>query len=202
MNDASRRIAKQVSLFLGWSLAFIVLISGASSHAQASRKDDAGSQSETAIMQELLAEVRQLRQAVQHAAAVDIRMQLVLQQMQLQQQQLNRASSRLDDIRKQIADFSSHEAEIASNLQNTEARLTEEQDPKTVKELQEEQAQFKEWTTQQLPAREAQLRAQEADAATLLQNEQNKWQELSDQLSALTQTLATDSTREPEAKHP
>ena len=32
-------------------------------------------------------------------------------------------------------------------------------------------------------SREAQLRVKEADAATLLQNEQNKWQDLSDQLS-------------------
>ena len=32
-------------------------------------------------------------------------------------------------------------------------------------------------------------RVKEADAATLLQSEQNKWQDLSDQLSALTQSL-------------
>ena len=118
-------------------------------------------------MQELLAEVRQLRQAVQQVAAVEVRVQLVQQQ-----QQLSRASSRLDDIRKQIADLSSHEAEIASNLQSTDARLGQEQDPKVVAERQQEQTQFKEWMTQQFPAREAQLRAQEADAATLLQNEQ------------------------------
>jgi hypothetical protein len=153
-------------------------------------------------MQELLAEVRQLRQAVQQVAAVDVRVQLVLQQMQLELQQLSLASSRLDDIRKQIADLSSHEAEIASNLQSTEARVGQEQDPKVVAELQQEQTQFKEWMTQQFPAREALLRAQEADAATLLQNEQNKWQELNDQLSALTQTLAVGSTYAPAGKHP
>jgi chromosome segregation ATPase len=202
MNVARGARRRQAGRFFVYALVSIALISGLSGNAQTPQKNEASTPSETAIMQALLAEVRQLRQAVQHVAAVDVRVQLVLQQMQLEQQQLNRASLRLDDIRKQIADFSSHEAEVASNLQSTEARLTEEQDPKTVKELQEEQAQFKEWMTQQLPAREAQLRAQEADAATLLQNEQNRWQELSDQLSALTQTLATDSTGEPEGKHP
>jgi len=195
-------MVRQAGRFFVYALASVALIGGPRGYAQTSQKNEAGAPSETAIMQALLVEVRQLREAVQHVAAVDVHVQLVLQQMQLEQQQMNRASSRLDDIRKQIADFSSHEVEIASNLQRTEARLTEEQDPKTVKELQEEQAQFKEWMTQQLPAREAQLRAQEADAATLLQNEQNKWQELSDQLSALTQALATESTGAQEGRRP
>lgn len=202
MNVAREVMGRRAGRSLVYALVSVALISGSGGHAQASQKSEGGTPSETAIMQSLLDEVRQLRQAVQRVAAVDVRMQLVLQQMQLQQQQLNRASSRLDDIRKQIADFSSHEAEIASNLQSTEARLSEEQDPKTVHELQQEQAQFKEWMTQRLPAREVQLRAQEADAATLLQNEQNKWQELSDQLSALTQVLGTASAGAEEGKRP
>ena len=202
MNVARGATGTQAGRFFVYGLASIAFISGLSGHAQASQKSEGGTPSETAIMQSLLDEVRQLRQTVQRVAAVDVRVQLVLEQMQLQQQQLNRASSRLDDIRKQIADLLTHEAEVASNLQGIEARLGEEKDPKTVSELQQEQAQFKEWLTQQFPAREAQLRAQEGDAATLLQNEQNKWQELSDQLSALTQVLGTASAGAEEGKRP
>ena len=135
MNVARRAMGRQAGRFFVYALVSTALISGLNGHAQTSQKNEAGTPSETAIMQALLVEVRQLRQAVQHVAAVDVRVQLVLQQMQLQQQQLNRASSRLDDIRKQIADLSSHEADVASNLQSVEARLSQEQDPKVVPEL-------------------------------------------------------------------
>src|SRR5215469_5743213 len=109
MNVARTAMVRQAGRFFVYTLASVALIGGPRGYAQTSQKNEAGAPSETAIMQALLVEVRQLREAVQHVAAVDVHVQLVLQQMQLEQQQMNRASSRLDDIRKQIADFSSHE---------------------------------------------------------------------------------------------
>jgi len=201
MNVTPGAMRRETGRLFAYGFSFTVLISGFTGYAQTSQKNDAGPHSETAIMQEMLAEVRQLRRAVERVAAVDVRVQLTLQQMQLEQQQLNRASSRLEEVRKQIADLSSQQADFASRLQGTEARLGQEQDPRLVAQLRQEQDGLKEMT-ERFPAREARLRAQEADAATSLQIEQNKWQELSDQLSALTQTLGVDSTGGADGKRP
>ena len=76
----------------------------------------------------------------------------------------------------------------ADGLQKTEVRISREQDAERLQALEDERAGFKKML-EESTSREAQLRVKEADAATLLQNEQNKWQDLSDQLSALTQSL-------------
>ena len=48
------------------------------SSAQAARKDDADARSELAVMQALLAEVRQLRQEIKHMAVINNRAQLTM----------------------------------------------------------------------------------------------------------------------------
>jgi chromosome segregation ATPase len=115
-----------------------------------------------------------------------------LQQMQLQERRLNRASAHLDDLRKQIAALSEQQAQVASELQRTEARLGQEGDPEHLRDLQQHQSDLKNMM-ERLATREAQLRPQEADAAMLVQNEQNKWQDLSDQLSTLIQGLGSEA---------
>ena len=84
----------------------------------------------------------------------------------------------------------------ADGLQKTEVRISREQDAERLQALEDERAGFKKML-EESTSREAQLRVKEADAATLLQNEQNKWQDLSDQLSALTQSLGSGSTVSP-----
>lgn len=78
----------------------------------------------------------------------------------------------------------------ASHLQDLEVRLEQEQDASLKRAMEQENAGFK-TMIEQSAAREAQLRAQEADAATVVQTEQNKWQDLSDQLSTLSQSLGS-----------
>ena len=101
MNVARTAMVRQAGRFFVYAMASIALIGGPSGNAQTSQKNEAGAPCETAIMQALLVEVRQLREAVQHVAAVDVHVQLVLQQMQLEQQQKVRpATSGISMVRK------------------------------------------------------------------------------------------------------
>lgn len=193
MNFQSWATRRRTSRFFIYALGFTASIGGFAGYAGTAQKNEGDVHSEVAIMQALLLEVRQLRQEVGHIAAVNGRVQITLQQMQLQEERLNHASLRLEDVHKRIDTLLSQQANTASTLQNIEARLGQEHDPGRLPQLQEEQAQLKAMM-ERFPAMEAQLRAQEADAATQVQSEQNKWQELSDQLSALTQSLGADST--------
>jgi len=155
---------------------------------RAAQKGEADSSSQARIMQALLLEVRELRLAVEHLAAVNGRQQVILQQMQLQGERLSHASMELEDVRKQIQDVSTQQGDMSRALENIEARLAQEVDPKRISELQGQQADFK-IRTEQLATQESRLRVQEADAENLVKTEQNKWQDLSDQLSTLTQSL-------------
>lgn len=143
-------------------------------------------------MQALLFEVRELRQSVEHLAVVNARMQITIQQLQLQEQRLSHASAKLDDIRKQIAALSSQQSDVANMLPPLERQVSEQHDEARRGALEQRITNLKA-IMEQLPTKEAALRAQEADAATAAQNEQNKWQDLNDQLSTLTQSLGSGS---------
>jgi chromosome segregation ATPase len=174
---------------LGMTMSLSSFISNAGAAAE---KGGDSPQSEIAIMQALLGEVRQLRQAVERVSTVNGRVQIALQQMQLQEHRLSQASTQLSDIHKQVSTLSSRRTEIANHLTGIEASLNEEQDPVRLKALRETQASLK-MQMEGLSAREVQLQAEEADANTVVQSEQNKWQDLSDQLLVLTQSLGADS---------
>jgi hypothetical protein len=166
---------------------------------RAAQKDDNTVQSQTQMMQALLLGVRQLRQAVERMAALNGRgqaVQIALQQMQVHEQRLNHASVQLEGIRREIEAVSSQRLAHASLLQNAEARLSEEQDATRLPQLQRGQGHIKAMI-EQSEAKEARLRSQEADAVTLVQNEQNKWQDLSDRVSSLTESLESDSVVPP-----
>jgi chromosome segregation ATPase len=189
----------QTEMISGWvrrfgifALGLTMSLSGFSYARAAAQKEGDSPQSEIAIMQALLGEVRQLRQAVERLSAVNGRVQIALQQMQLQEHRLSQASAELSDIHKQMSMISSRRTEIASHLTAIGASLNDEHDPVRLKELQEAQASLK-METEGLSAREAQFQPQEADASTVVQSEQNKWQDLSDQLLVLTQSLGADS---------
>jgi hypothetical protein len=190
LNFESAGTRRRPGQFFIYAFGLMTSISVFAGNGWSAQKGDVDPHSEAEIMQALLLEVRQLRQAVEHVAAVNGRVQATLQQMQLQEQRLNRATVQLEDIRRQIEDVSSRQADLARALQNTEARLGQEVDPKRVSELEGQQADLK-IMTEQLVRKESRLRAQETDADTLVQGEQNKWQDLNDQLAALTQSQGT-----------
>jgi phosphoenolpyruvate carboxylase len=98
------------------------------------------------------------------------------------------ASVQLDAVRKQIADVLSQHEQAAKNIERLEAAIPQEQDAKRAAEEEGALAAFKQ-SVERLTANEARLRAQEADATIVAQSEQAKWQDLTDRLSALNQSL-------------
>ena len=188
MNYPSAGVQRgQIKLFIS-ALSLAASIGVLAGDGRAAQKGEADSSSQARIMQALLLEVRELRLAVEHLAAVNGRQQVILQQMQLQGERLSHASMELEDVRKQIQDVSTQQGDMSRALENIEARLAQEVDPKRISELQGQQADFK-IRTEQLATQESRLRVQEADAENLVKTEQNKWQDLSDQLSTLSQCL-------------
>jgi hypothetical protein len=78
------------------------------------------------------------------------------------------------------------------SLANLESNISQEQDSEQLRRLEDQKTQYKNaierWTS-----REARLRVQETDAAMSVQNAKAKWQDLSDQLSALSLSLESDN---------
>jgi hypothetical protein len=176
------------SRFFIYALCVTAIFTSPLSSAQTATKDNADVRSELALMQALLTEVRQLRQDVKHMAVVNGRAQVTIQQMQLQEQRVTHASVQLDAVRKQIADVLSQHEQAAKNIERLEAAIPQEQDAKRAAEEEGALAAFKQ-SVERLTANEARLRAQEADATIVAQSEQAKWQDLTDRLSALNQSL-------------
>ena len=177
--------------FVIYALCATAVFTSPLSSAQIATKDNSDVRSELVVMQALLTEVRQLRHEVKHLAVVNTRAQLTMQQMQLQEQRLSHVSAELDGIRRQLAAVSSQHAENAKRVEDFETRNTQEQDPKIVANQEAIVRDLKEMV-ERSTSREASLRAQEADAALRVQNEQAKWQDLSDQVSTLSQSLESD----------
>jgi hypothetical protein len=149
-------------------------------------------QTSDSTMQALLAEVRQLRLALERSAVVAPRIQVTLQRMQLQQDSVSRASRQLEDLRDQLAKSAAVEADMAVHIKDVEARSAQEQDSARRKAMEDEVKQFKsrlEQKTDQQTMNDAQQRARESELVGRLQTEQAKLNELNDRLNTLERML-------------
>lgn len=143
---------------------------------------------DTQILQQLVAEVRQLRLALERTNSVNSRLQITLQRIQLQQNQINRISSQLESVRSEILRSEAEQGQASSNLADLESRIEQEQNPNTQKTLQEEQKYMKAFAEQK--ARVVQdERTREAELASSLQEEQGKLSELQTQLDSLEKLI-------------
>jgi predicted nucleic acid-binding Zn-ribbon protein len=139
-------------------------------------------------VQALLAEVRQLRIALERSAILAPRIQVTLQRVQLQQDATTRASRDLETVRSQISNSVNQEQGLAAQLKDLETRMTQEQDPVRRKNLENESRMVKLISEQQVTGM-SQLRAREAEAEGRLQSEQAKLSELNDRLNNLERQL-------------
>ena len=89
-------------------------------------------------LQALLAEVRQLRLALERSAVVAPKIQMTLQRLQLQQEAVTRASRDLEVVRNQLSGATREERDLTSHLKILEASLVSEQDASKRKALEEE----------------------------------------------------------------
>lgn len=149
-------------------------------------------QTSDSTIQALLAEVRQLRLALERSAVVAPKIQVTLQRIQLQQDHVSRLSRQLDDFRDQQARSASEVANMTARIKEAEAHSLQEQDPARRKTLEDEIKMTKvhlQAQTEQQRMREVQLQARESELAGRLRTEQARLGELNDRLSVLERML-------------
>jgi chromosome segregation ATPase len=136
----------------------------------------------------LLTEVRELRMAVQRAAAVGPRLQIAMRRLDWQEQRLARVSGQIDDLRKRISGTALRHAEVTARLKNAEAELTQTANAEHRKQLPEVIGVLKS-ELEQTGRTEAQLRSEEAALSAELRTEQAKADELASKIEGLELAL-------------
>jgi hypothetical protein len=137
-------------------------------------------------LESLLAEVRQLRLAIERSAILGPKMQLALQRMSMQDQKIARISSQLDNTRREIAARTDAQRRIADQIASHEQRIVAETDPVRRKQLEGERENLKGIPTATI---DPQLLARETELASSLRTEQAVVQEISAKLDALERFL-------------
>jgi predicted nucleic acid-binding Zn-ribbon protein len=161
---------------IGFLLCFCVAVPGQTSPTDAQ------------ILQTLLAEVHQLRLALEHSSKIVPLIQIAVERLKLQQDQVARAARQLEDIRRELDHFRSEQPKIQQRLQSLDNNPSQITDPRQRKELDEALKIFKleaeqsEKSVQQLQARESELMSQ-------FQAEQTKLTELNDRLDQMERAL-------------
>ncbi len=148
-----------------------------------------GSPGNADILASLLTEVRGLRAAMENLASAGPRVQLAMGRLQLQEQRVNTALRRLDDV---------HDKRVQAERELAQLRSEVERGQETVERITEPgERQAVEMQVKRLKAEIARasndvqrLTAEEADAATAVTTEQNRWTEINQRLEELERTLA------------
>jgi chromosome segregation ATPase len=142
---------------------------------------------EKVTIQNLLAEVRQLRLSVERSASLMPRMQLTLTRFQMQQERVDRIAGQLIDLRSSMQQNVSSKELMAAQIKEIESQ-TGQLDPQQRSQI--------EMTKKELASRleawsqnEQQERVQELELATRLQTEQAKLDDLTEQLNTLDKRL-------------
>ncbi len=136
-------------------------------------------------LDELLAEVRQLRSEINQAASASIRAQLVVARLQVQEQRVAAVTGQLLDVQNRLRAVQQGEASMRDRLAATEAgqaRLPPED--RSEAEIQALSRQL-----EQEQNREQELRTQESTLSNAAAAEQSRWAALNDRLDALERSL-------------
>lgn len=149
-----------------------------------------------ATMQALLAEVRQLRLALERSAVVAPKIQMTLQRLQIQQDSVSRASRELDATRSQIAKFAEEQSGIAGEIKQGEQIIAQEQDPIRRKDIEGRVMAMKSVLDQQT-MKTSELRGREVELSGRLRAEQAKLDELNDRLNVLERQLESPQPKQP-----
>jgi len=136
----------------------------------------------------LLAEVRQLRLAIERGNTIVPRVQLLLQRVQMQDAKVSRISRDLQDVRANIADRATEMPRFRAAQEQLDNQIRQEQNPALRAHFEEEQRGVKA-ELEQRAAREQQLLARESELASSLLVEQGSLDALQAKLDALDKSL-------------
>jgi chromosome segregation ATPase len=157
--------------------------------AQPARPGGTGS---TATIEQLLAEVRELRTELNQAASRSIHTQLLVARLQLQEGRIDSIARQLGDTRRQMANADQTLSAMAGPLKafGSADRPMSDEDQEAQKVFLPLQTML---AAQQTRAEE--LRVQETSLAALLASEQSRWVELNDRLEEVQKMLPAPKPR-------
>jgi hypothetical protein len=139
-------------------------------------------------LQTLLAEVHQLRIALERSTQIAPRIQIAVERLKLQQEHVARVSRQLDDLRRELDHSRSEQPKRLQRLQAMENEVTQNTDPKTQKDVNNMLSMFK-LETEQAEKYLQQIQVREGELASQLQSEQSKLMELNDRLDQMERAL-------------
>jgi len=150
--------------------------------------------SDSATLQALLAEVRQLRRTVERDMVIGPRMQVLIQRAQFQEQKVLRVTQQLDDVRKQIQQEASRQAAANDRMAKIEQDIANESDAARLSQLQDMRAGLK-LVIGNGP--DPLLRARESELSSSLDTEQAALNEINDKLDGLERQLESPPDNQP-----
>ncbi|PYQ94130.1 MAG: hypothetical protein DMF94_28940 [Acidobacteria bacterium] len=142
----------------------------------------------TDVLPALLAEVHELRLAMERSATVAPRVQLTLARLNIQEQRTVVLSRQLDQIRQEQANALLETKKLSSELEDVQKALQTTLDASQRSGLEFEEQGLKRKLGQQA-AIEDRLRGREVDAAQLLSAEQSRWIDLNSKLDEIERLL-------------
>ena len=166
----------------------ILVLAGPALAQLAKTNEPTATVSEGQLIQALMTEMRQLRQALERAVFVSSRIQIATQRLQSQESRVARLSGQLDEVRRSLVDLQTRQVKAAERVKDIESRLQQQSDPNVRREMETDIGMFK-TEIESLKAQEQQRRTRESELATWLQSEQARWNEINDALNLLERSL-------------
>lgn len=184
-------MSRSRTLVLGCALCVLTFCYGSpTTLAQTNQPVDPVQSNYDKTLQQLLAEVRELRLAVQKATIGHTRFQMLIERMRLQQSNIDAISRQLDNIRSQSADMRNAKPQMEQQIKEVEDLLERTTDPNGRLDMEAQIKSMKAKLARFAPEEER-LRSREATLENELQNSQAKLNELNSQLDALLNDLKT-----------
>jgi len=135
-----------------------------------------------------LAEVHQLRLALERSTEIAPRIQIAVERLKLQQEQVAGVSRQLEDLRRELDHSRSAHPKMLQRLQAVENEVTQNADPQKQKDLNAMLSMFK-LETEQAEKSLQQFQAREGELTSQLQSEQSKLIELNDRSDQMERAL-------------
>ncbi|HET9320880.1 MAG TPA: hypothetical protein VFO27_13930 [Bryobacteraceae bacterium] len=143
---------------------------------------------EPQTLQTLLAEVRQLRLAIERSNQIGPRIQIAVERLKLQQEQVARIAGQLEDLRRGLDKSRSEQGKAQQRIQALDSQATQATDAVQRKNMEEVSKELK-LEVEQAEKSLQQMQAREGELASQLQTEQGKLAELNDHLDQVERAL-------------
>lgn len=141
-------------------------------------------------LRQMLAEVRELRIAIQRTSVVQTRFQMLVERLRIQQTHVDAVNRRVDDLRAQVADARAARPQMEQQIKDAEDLLERTTDPNGRVDLESRIKSMKASFARFGPEEER-LQTRELVLESELQMAQVKLTELNSQLDALLNEMKT-----------